>query len=78
MAVTSLICGIVSVPLFCFWFVSVPLAVVAVTLGPVARGRARRGVADGGGIVVAGITCGAVTLGILVSPFVAALLQSLW
>ena len=64
MAIASMVCGIVSVPLLCFWFVSFPLSVVAVTLGLIALRRARRGVAGGGGMAAAGVACGGVTLGI--------------
>ena len=64
MAIASMVCGIVSIPLICVWFASFPLAVVAVTLGLIARGRARRGVAAGGGMATAGVACGGVTLGL--------------
>ena len=62
LAVASMVCGIVSIPLLCFWPVSIPLAIVAVVLGLIARGQVRRGTAGGGGMAVAGIVCGAIPL----------------
>ena len=62
LAIASMVCGILSIPLLCAWPVSIPLAVVAVVLGLVARGQVRRGVAGGGGMAIAGIVCGAVPL----------------
>ena len=44
LAVGALICGILSLVLFCFWFVSVPLGIVAIILGVMGKGKAARGV----------------------------------
>ena len=62
MAVASLVCGILSVPLFCVWLLAIPMATTAVLLGWVPRNRARRGEADWAGVAIAGITLGAVVL----------------
>ena len=67
MAVASMVCGIVSVPLLCLWPVAVVLAIVAIVLGLMARGQARRGVASGRGMATAGVVCGGVTIGVVVA-----------
>ena len=65
LAVASMVCGIVAVPtVFCAWFLSIPCALVAVSLGIVAIRRARRGLASGGGMAIAGLVCGLVSLAI--------------
>jgi hypothetical protein len=65
LAIASMCCGIVSLVLFCVYAVSIPCAVVAITLGLVAKSQIRRGVASGNGMANAGIICGAISLLIL-------------
>ena len=62
LAVASMVCGIVSIPLLCAWPVAIPLGIVAVVLGFVAKGHVRRGTGGGSGMAMAGIICGAVPL----------------
>jgi hypothetical protein len=66
-AITSMVLGIVSLTIFCAWYVSFPCAIVAIVLGAVAKTKIARGEAGGGGMANAGIVCGiiAVSLGIL-------------
>ena len=60
LAVASLICGIVSLVLFCVWFVSVPLGIFAIVLGVIASGKISRGEATGGGMAKTGLILGIV------------------
>src|SRR4051794_41538657 len=60
LAVGSLICGIVSIVLFCMWFISIPAGLVAIALAYVARGKIARGEAGGAGLAKAGLICGIV------------------
>ena len=55
MAVTSLILGILSLALCLYWFIALPLGIVAVVLGVMAR---KKGV--GAGMALAGIITGAI------------------
>ena len=64
-AIASLICGLVSILTFCMWFLSVPLGIIAVVLGVLARGKAARGEAGGAGLAKAGLICG--SIGIVLS-----------
>lgn len=72
LAMGSLICGVVSIVLslfsMCIWFLSLPLAIVAVVLGIVARGKIARGEAGGAGLAKAGLITG--ILGILLSVII--------
>ena len=58
LAVGSLICGIISVVTFCFWFISIPLGIIAIVLAVVARGKIARGEAGGSGLAKAGLITG--------------------
>ena len=62
MAVASMVLGIIAVVLFCFWYVSIPCAILAIILGIVARNKAKRGEADGQGMATAGLVCGIISI----------------
>ena len=66
MAIASMVCGIISIPIFCFWYISMPLALIAIILGFVAKSQAATGRAGGAGMAVAGIVCGFVAMGLFV------------
>jgi hypothetical protein len=66
MAIASLVLSIVSLVLFCLWFVSIPCAIVAIVLGIVARGKASRGEASGKGMATAGMVIGIITIAVVV------------
>lgn len=55
MAIAALICGILSLVLFCFWFLAIPLGIVAAILGMIAKGKAQRGEAGGEGLAKTGM-----------------------
>jgi lysylphosphatidylglycerol synthetase-like protein (DUF2156 family) len=66
LAVGSVICGVISVILslfsFCLWFLSLPLAIVAIVLAVIARGKIARGEAGGEGLAKAGLITGVIGL----------------
>ena len=72
LAIASLVLGILSIPPFCLWCVSLPLAVTAIVLGAIARSQASSGKAGGAGIALAGIICGVIAI-LLTVALIAAL-----
>lgn len=62
LAIAALVLGIVSLVLFCIPYVAVPGAIVAIILGAVARGKAKRGEAAGKGMATAGLVCGIISI----------------
>lgn len=60
LSIASLILGIVSLVLFCFWYISLPCAIVAIILGIIGRKK------GGKGMGTAGIVLGAIALVIVV------------
>jgi hypothetical protein len=69
LAVVSMILGIVSilgaVLSSCVCFLTAPLPVVAIVLGHIAYGRARRGEASGAGMAMTGFICGYIALAMI-------------
>lgn len=65
LAVASLVLGIVSLGLFCVWYVALPCAVLAIIFGKVAGNRARAG-ASGAGMAKAGLICGIIALALAI------------
>jgi hypothetical protein len=62
LAVTSMILGIISLICFCAWYISLPLALIAIVLGFIAKGQADRGQAGGRGMAVAGLVLGSIAV----------------
>ena len=62
LAVASMVCGILSIPVCCVWVLSIILGLLGVVLGIIARGKITRGEASGGGMAVTGIVCGIIGL----------------
>ena len=61
LAIGALICGILSLLTalaVCLWFLSIPLGVVAIILGVIAGGKAKRGEAGGAGLAKTGMILG--------------------
>lgn len=69
MAVTSMVLGIVSIPMTCGYGAGLVPAILAVVFGHIARTRIRRGEASGDGMALTGLICGYSALG-LVALFV--------
>jgi hypothetical protein len=65
MAIASMVLGIVSVVLFCIWYVSIPCAIIAIVLGFLAKKAGKIGMATAGivtGIIALGLDILAITL----------------
>lgn len=60
LSIASLILGIVSLALFCFWYISLPCAIVAIILGAIGRKK------GGKGMGTAGIVLGSIALVLVV------------
>lgn len=71
LCVTSMILGIISLVLFCFWYISIPCAIVGVILGFVGKSKAKAAGAPSG-TATAGIACSFVAIGLWVIMFVLA------
>jgi len=65
MAIAALILGIVSLGLFCIWYVALPCAILAIIFGIIGRNRAKAG-ASGGGMATAGLVCGVIAVGVAI------------
>jgi hypothetical protein len=63
-AIASLVLGILSLLGVCIFYIAPFLAIMALIFGFVAKGRARRGVAEAGAMATAGIVCAFISLGI--------------
>ena len=59
-SIASLILGIVSLVLFCFWYISLPCSIVAIVLGVIGRKK------GGKGMGTAGIVLGSIALVLVV------------
>ena len=65
MGIAAMVLGILSLAMFCFWYLAIPCAIVGAALGGVAQSKAKAaGVKNG--MAVAGITCSCIALGIAV------------
>ena len=62
MAVASMILGILAIPMMFAYCLGTPCAIVAIILGHIARGKARRGEGSGAGMALAGLICGYVSI----------------
>ncbi len=63
-ALASMIVGIVSVAVCCYWFISLPGGVVAIVLGILGRKEIAEGNGTNGGMALTGIITGAVAAAI--------------
>jgi hypothetical protein len=60
-AIAALVLGIIAIPLVCFWYISLPCAILAIIFGVVGRGAAKKG-APRGGMATAGLVCGLIAI----------------
>ncbi|MFF1963727.1 DUF4190 domain-containing protein [Streptomyces sp. NPDC058232] len=65
LGIASMVLGIIAVIGFCMWGLGVVLGVLALILGLIGRGRAKRGEATNGGMALAGVILG--SIGIVIS-----------
>jgi|GEM_PF-1553771 len=72
LAILSMISGIVSIPLICLCFLSLPFSLFAIVAGHISRGIFRRsqGQVTGDGMAVAGLCLGYVSLSIVIGMLV--------
>ena len=73
LGIASMVLGIISLVLFCIWYISVPCAIIAMALGGVAVSKAKS-VGASNGMAVAGITTSCVAIGLLLIFFVLAII----
>ncbi len=59
LSIASMVLGIVSLVLWCFWYLSIPCAILAIIFGIIGKKRAGKGMA------IAGLVLGIITLVIL-------------
>lgn len=65
LGVAAMVLGIVSLVLFCIWYLAIPCAIIGAALGGVAQSKAKAaGVKNG--MAVAGITCSCIALGVAI------------
>ena len=78
LAVASMVLGIVSIFLLCFWPIAVICAITGLSLGGVALSKINKGVVppDGKGMAIAGVTCSLVGLAISVVVLVFVIVSS--
>ena len=62
LAIASMVLGIISIPLFCSPFLSFPAQFWRLVLGAIARSKVSRGEGGGGGMAMAGIVCGLISI----------------
>ena len=77
MAVASLVLGILSVELFCLWYLSLPCAVVGLILGILSLKSSGRGMAIAG-LVLSIIALAIAVVMIILAASTASFLNSLW
>jgi hypothetical protein len=51
LSVTSMVLGIISLVIFCIWFISMPLAIMAIIFGSIGMSK------GGKGMAIAGVVC---------------------
>lgn len=68
LSIASMVLGIISVVLFCIWYISVPCAILAIVFGIIGKKKGGRGMAT------AGLVLGIVALAILAVMYILALI----
>lgn len=65
MGVASMVLGIISLALFCLWYLALPCAIIGVILGGMAMSKAKAAGLKNG-MAVAGVVCSSIALGIAI------------
>jgi len=65
LGIASMVLGIISLVLFCVWYLAFPCAIVGVILGCIAKSHAKQAGMKNG-MAVAGIICSAIAIGLSV------------
>lgn len=63
LGIASMVLGIISLALFCLWYLTIPCAIVGIVLGGVAYSKAKQ-MSMSNGMAVAGIVCACIALGL--------------
>ena len=61
LGITSMVLGIISLVLFCFWFIALPCAIVGIILGCISISQAKEAGMKNG-MATAGIVCSAIAI----------------
>ena len=69
MGIAGMVLGIVALVLFCFWYISMPCAIIAVILGGVAASKAKAAGMKNGA-ATAGIVCGCIAIGLVILGYI--------
>ena len=72
LSVTSMVLGIISAVIFCIWFISMPLAILAIIFGAVGMSK------GGKGMAIAGMVCGIAAIALFLIFFLLALASPAW
>ena len=65
LGVASMVLGILSLALFCFWYIAIPCAIISLILGFVGKSAASKAGAKNG-MATAGIVCSFISIGIVI------------
>lgn len=65
LGIASMILGIASLVLFCFWYLALPCAIAGIIMGCIANSKAKAAGMKNG-MAVAGIVCSAIAIGLTV------------
>lgn len=71
LGITSMVLGIVSLALFCVWYIAIPCAIVAVILGAIGLNQSKSAGLKNG-MAVAGIVCSVIAIAIVIIALAAA------
>lgn len=63
LGVASMVLGIISLVLFCIWYLAIPCAIIGAALGGIAMNKAKE-VGMKNGLATAGLTCSCISLGV--------------
>lgn len=63
LGIASMVLGIVSLVLFCIWYISIPCAIIGAALGGVSKSKSA---GAPNGVATAGIVCSCVALGLAI------------
>ena len=73
LGIASMIVGIISLALFCFWFICIPCGIVGIVLGIIAMSKAKAAGMKNG-MALAGLICSSIALGLTVIYIVLAII----
>ena len=65
LGITSMVLGIISLVLFCIWYISIPCAIVGIILGCISKSHAKA-VGMKNGMATAGVICSAIAIALAI------------